>query len=108
MTGRLRALRPLPALALIAAVLAACQPPFAPPPPTPVSTPRLNLPPADETAFAFLQAWQRADYPAMYSLLSYAAQDAYSEQAFTAAYREVVEEATILSVTPRILSAYQP
>ncbi len=108
MTGRLHALRLLPALALIATVLAACQPPFALPTPTPVPTPRFNLPPADETAFAFLQAWQRADYPAMYSLLSYAAQDAYSEKAFTAAYREVVEEATILSVTPRILSAYQP
>jgi len=95
-------------LALVTTTLVGCSLPFLEPTPTPVPTPKLNLPPADETAFAFLQVWQRADYQAMYDLLSYDAQDAYSEEAFTAAYRDVAHEATILGVTPRILAAYQP
>jgi len=107
MNHRLRLL-PVALLPWLAALLVGCRFPVLRPTPTPVPTPQLNLPPADETAFAFLQAWQRGDYPTMYGLLSYDAQDAYDEEAFTAAYRNVVEEATILRVTPRILSSYQP
>ncbi len=82
--------------------------PFAEPTPTAIPTPTLVLPPADEQAFAFLQAWERADYPAMYSLLTNASQDLYSEQEFTSTYLEVVEEATILRLSPRIMAAFQP
>jgi penicillin-binding protein 2 len=95
-------------LALLSTALAGCDTPLTRPSPTPLPTPTLALLPADETAFAFLQAWEREDYPAMYSLLSYAAQDATSEDAFVETYRQVVEEATILKVIPRVLAAYQP
>jgi penicillin-binding protein 2 len=78
------------------------------PTPTPPPVPTLQLPPADATAFAFLQAWERNDYPAMYRLLSPSSQDVYSEGDFTATYDEVVEEASIVGVSPRILAAYQP
>jgi penicillin-binding protein 2 len=70
--------------------------------------PTLDLPPADEAAFAFLQAWERGDYPAMYSLLSPTAQEQVSEEEFMATYDQVVQEATVLDVTTRILAAYQP
>jgi len=76
--------------------------------PTPASTPTPNLPPADEVAFAFLQAWERSDYPAMYSLLSPAAQLKYSEEQFTTIYQQVADEAVLLNVSPHILAAYQP
>jgi penicillin-binding protein 2 len=73
-----------------------------PPSPTP------DLPPADEVAFAFLKAWERADYPAMYSLVSYQAQDQYPEEVFVATYQQFVEEAAIVRLSSRILAAYQP
>ena len=73
----------------------------------PAATPTPNLPPADEVAFAFLQAWERSDYPVMYSLLSPAAQQKYGEDQFTATYRQVAGEAALLSVAPQIQAAYQ-
>jgi penicillin-binding protein 2 len=95
-------------LALALPVMAACDIPTLPVSPTvpPTSTP--SLPPADEVAFAFLQAWERDDYPLMYSLLSPTLQEEYSEDLFTATYRQAVDEATILAVAPNILTAYQP
>ncbi len=75
-----------------------------PPPPSPT----LDLPAADEIAFAFLQAWERGDYAAMYSLLTLASQQKVRESEFVATYDQVIQEATIRQVTPRILSAYQP
>ncbi len=85
-----------------------CGLPLVRPTPTPAPTATPKLPLADEVAFAFLQAWQRDDYPAMYSLLSLTAQETYSETLFVDTYRQVNAEATILSVEPRILAAYQP
>jgi penicillin-binding protein 2 len=76
--------------------------------PVPAPTPTPNLPPADEVAFAFLQAWERSDYPVMYSLLSPAAQQKYGEDRFTTIYRQVADEAALLNLTPHILGAYQP
>ncbi|MFC2037099.1 penicillin-binding protein 2 [Chloroflexota bacterium] len=76
--------------------------------PTVVPTPTLKLPPADEVAFEFLQAWERDDYPAMYILLSPASQDAYPEDLFTAIYGQAVAEAAISGITSRVLAAYQP
>jgi penicillin-binding protein 2 len=72
----------------------------------PTATP--DLPPADEKAYAFLQAWERGDYAAMYSLLSWTSQTKISEQEFSASYQQVAEEATLLGVRTRILGAYQP
>jgi penicillin-binding protein 2 len=93
---------------LFVLALASCAFPALRPSPTPVPSPTPYLPPADETAFAFLQAWEQGDYLAMYDLLSTASQDAYSEDQFTTSYRQVADEATILHVSPRILAAYQP
>jgi penicillin-binding protein 2 len=95
-------------LVLLSTVAVGCNLPLLDPTPTPLPTPTLALLPADETAFAFLQAWEREDYPAMYSLLSLASQDANPEVAFVETYRQAVQEATILKVVPRIQSAYQP
>jgi penicillin-binding protein 2 len=70
--------------------------------------PTVDLPPADAAAYAFLQAWENNDFLAMYSILSPSAQDAYSEDDFLAIYDEIIDEATIISVSPHILAAYQP
>jgi penicillin-binding protein 2 len=59
-------------------------------------------------AFAYLQAWERGDYAAMYSLLSPTAQEQNSEDEFAAAHLQVAEEATLLGVKTQILAAYQP
>ncbi len=77
------------------------------PSPTVRPSPTANLPPADEVAFAFLQAWEGEEYAAMYSLLSPTSQGQVPEDAFTAAYVQVVEEATLLRVTSQILAAFQ-
>jgi penicillin-binding protein 2 len=76
--------------------------------PTVLPTPTLKLPPADEVAFEFLQAWERDDYPAMYILLSPASQDAYPEDLFAAIYDQAVAEAAISGIASRVLAAYQP
>ena len=78
------------------------------PTPTTVPSPTPELPPADEVAFAFLQAWERDDYAAMYSLLSQAAHAQVSEDEFTATYLQVADEATLLGITSQIMAAYQP
>ncbi len=85
-----------------------CGPVPLPSSPTPLPSPTLDLPPADETAFAFLQAWERGDYSTMYDLLAPDSQETVSEEQFIDTYAQVVEEATILHVSPRILAAYQP
>jgi len=74
---------------------------------TPVASPTPDLPAADEVAFAFLQAWERSDYPVMYSLLSPAAQLKYGEEQFTTTYQQVADEAVLLNITPNIQAAYQ-
>jgi penicillin-binding protein 2 len=73
-----------------------------------VPTPTPALPPADDVALAFLEAWKSGDYAAMWRLLSPAAQQQYDEDRFTTIYREVADEALLLSVAPRILAVYQP
>ena len=95
-------------LILLIPLAAGCGFPALQPTASTAPSPTPNLPPADEVAFAFLQAWGRGDYPAMYSLLCSSAQEGYPEDLFTTTYLQVVHEATILEVTPRILAAYQP
>jgi penicillin-binding protein 2 len=106
-------MRPVPVwrwwmLALLALGMAGCAAPIVEPTLTPLPVPTLDLPPADEAAFAFLQAWERDDYLAMYSLLSPTAQDQVSEEEFIATYDEIVQEATVLGVATQILTAFQP
>ena len=95
-------------LVLVAVSISGCGLAMFEPTPTVEPSPTPDLPPADEVAFAFLQAWERVDYAAMYSLLSPAALDKYTEEEFAATYEGVVQEATILKVSPAIQAAYQP
>ncbi len=71
-------------------------------------SPTPDLPPADEVAFAFLQAWEQGDYATMYALLSEAALGETSEEAFTATYLSVAEEAGLLGVRTQIVASFQP
>jgi len=95
-------------LTLLVPWLAGCGLTSAEPTPTVVPSPTPVLPPADEVAFAFLQAWERSDYAAMYSLLSPASLAEVSEDDFTTSYAQVAREATLVSVLPQILAAFQP
>lgn len=98
----------LPVLILLLTAISGCTFPALQATPTVLPTPTLGPPPADEVAFAFLQAWERGDYPLMYSLLSPASQETFPEDPFTLTYQQAAAEAAILSVAPRILAAYQP
>ena len=95
-------------LGLLVSVGNGCGFPMLRPTPTAMPLPTPDLPPSDEAAFAFLQAWQRSDYAAMYSLLSPTAQEQVAEDLFTATYLEFVEEAMLLDVETQILAAYEP
>ena len=104
----LRPLVVLLVLALLASVGAGCGSAARTPTPTVQPSPTPVLPPADEVAFAYLQAWERGDYAAMYSLLAPGARAQVSEEDFAAAHLEVADEATLLGVTSQILASYQP
>jgi penicillin-binding protein 2 len=93
---------------LLLPIVVGCDSPLSQATPTIPPSPTPDLPPADEVAFAFLQAWEREDHLAMYSLLSPLSQETYTEDEFISIYRQVADEATILSVAPRILTAFQP
>ena len=108
---RQQALRPLVALLILAFLVCfvgGCGSAARTPTPTVQSSPTPDLPPADEVAFAFLQAWERGDYAAMYSLLAPSARATVSEEDFEAAYLEVADEATLLGITSQILASFQP
>jgi hypothetical protein len=70
-------------LVLLVAVESGCGFPLLRPTATAVPAPTPDLPPSDGAAFAFLQAWERGDYAAMYSLLSPTAQEQVAEERFT-------------------------
>ncbi len=74
----------------------------------PNPTPTQDLPLVDDTAYAFLEAWEEGDYDAMYALLSPEAQASYSREAFAQPYQQAALQAEFVSVKPRILAAYQP
>jgi len=95
-------------LILLVTVGSGCGFPLLRPTPTALPSATPDLPPSDEAAFAFLQAWQRGDYAAMYSLLSPTAQEQVTEEQFIETYLEFVEEATLLGVETQILAAYEP
>ena len=93
---------------LLVAVASGCSSPLLRPTPTAEPVPTPDLPPSDEAAFAFLQAWERGDHAAMYSLLSPTAQEQVAEDLFIETYLQVAEEATLLGVETQVLAAYQP
>ena len=108
---RWHSLRPLIALlvlAFLACFVGGCGSAARTPTPSVQPSPTADLPAADEVAFAFLQAWEREDYAAMYSLLAPSARATVSEEDFEAAYLEVADEATLLGITSQILASFQP
>jgi penicillin-binding protein 2 len=72
--------------------------------PTPTPTP---LPPAEETALSFLQAWEKEDYTAMYALLTPTAQKRSSRADFEERYHAALIEATVTAVRTRLNSLLQ-
>lgn len=76
------------------------------PPPTiePTTTLPPNLPSADGVVQAYLQAWQASDFEAMYNQLTAGAKGYIGYSAFTAAYRNVYNQATVLFLQPMFQS----
>lgn len=62
-----------------------------------------SVPEVDDLAAVFLDAWEAEDYPGMYSQLSSASKQAYSQADFTAYYQDTASSATLLSVDTQIL-----
>ncbi len=97
---------------VLESLLEACRPgiPFigkqGTPTPSPTKTP--VPPPADKVAQSFLQAWQDADYDAMYGLLSQGARDKIDKDAFASRYRAIQKEATITDIRPSLTSIGAP
>ena len=58
-------------------------------------SPQLKLEEADQVAQTFLTAWQNADYPAMYGLISPNSRDAYTEETFATEYQSVATTMTL-------------
>jgi cell division protein FtsI/penicillin-binding protein 2 len=81
-----------------------------PPPPTPtlgdVSVEVTPAPDPSLAAVAYLDAWKREDYPAMYNLLTRLSRDAITQEDFTKRYSEAITEAAASSVDTNILAAY--
>jgi penicillin-binding protein 2 len=75
--------------------------PTATPIPTPTPTP---LPSADGVAQAYLTAWSKADYEAMYSLLTRYSQSRLSQEEFQAHYTQALNEATVNQVDTQLQS----
>ncbi|MFC2015689.1 penicillin-binding transpeptidase domain-containing protein [Chloroflexota bacterium] len=115
MTGFNRSILAVLLVSLVCTVAAGCNsetptpiPSTPTPAPTLAPTPTVEVPPADEIASAFLAAWEQGDYEVMYDLLSTASQERYSEEDFSTTYRQVASEAKPLSISSRLLAAYQP
>jgi len=73
--------------------------------PDPLPTP---VPPsAERVARAFLQAWERGGYSAMYALLTPSSQAATSEEEFIAAYSSAAQAMTLTRLTTSLHSVLQ-
>ncbi len=79
-------------------------------PPTPtLGEPSIEVTPAPDpsgTAAAYLDAWKREDYPAMYSLLTRVSRDAIKQEDFTKRYNDAMAEAAARGVDTSILAAF--
>lgn len=79
-------------------------------PPTPtlgqVSKEVTPAPDPGPVAVAYLAAWKKEDYAAMYNLLTRLSRDAITQDAFTKRYRDALAEAATSSVDTNILAAY--
>ncbi|HYN89424.1 MAG TPA: penicillin-binding transpeptidase domain-containing protein, partial [Ardenticatenaceae bacterium] len=93
---------PAGALALLLAACGRSQPG---PTPTVAMTPTAEPESPQHTARAFLDAWQRGDYSAMYALLAPTAQVTLAEEAFTQRYQGILAEATVYEFACTVISA---
>jgi penicillin-binding protein 2 len=87
--------------------LAACTGNNAAPTPPPTPTLDASLPPAEPVAQEFLAAWERADYNAMYSLVSNETQAKLAPEAFANRYTAAQTTATARFVRAQLRSALQ-
>lgn len=80
------------------------------PPPTPtlgqVSIEVTPAPDPGPVAAAYLAAWKKEDYAAMYGMLSRVSRDAITQDDFTKRYRDTVAEAAANSWDTNILASY--
>ncbi len=83
----------------------ACSSPTPTPTPTWEATPVADPPPPDQTALAYFDAWARADYAAMYHLLTPAAQLTITENQFASRYSQAHSVATVKFVRAALKSA---
>jgi penicillin-binding protein 2 len=74
--------------------------------PTPAFTPT-PVTFAEDTARAFLKAWNEADYNAMYSMLVPSRQETITAEQFVSRYKGIVTEATITSVKTTVTAAHE-
>lgn len=78
-----------------------------PPTGAPLKTPPVYttpVPDVREAAQAFLDAWQREDYEALYDMLAPASQDANPKDAFIQRYRDTAVNLTLKTIQPEVLS----
>ncbi|HEX6305939.1 MAG TPA: hypothetical protein VFZ76_17205, partial [Anaerolineales bacterium] len=104
--------RTISAIFLLLIFLAACgrqnstQVPTAAPAATSTLPPpsiRTTLAPdAENSAGAYLGAWEKENYPAMYALLSARSQEAIAEEAFTALHENFALETALSSLETQI------
>ena len=103
-------------LLILTLVLAACGPAATPTPqvsPTPSPSPTLPAPgvrttPAPDAEAAvrgYLEAWQRGEYEAMYSMLTAVSRDAITQEDFVKRYTNAANETALQSLEFEILSA---
>ena len=75
---------------------------------SPLPTPQVattHVPDPQTVAEAYLSAWQKEDYPAMYRLLTAVSRDAISEDDFIAYYKDALTGAAVGKVDFHILSS---
>ncbi len=97
------------AILLVVVLLAGCGAPQTTPPSTVVVTPSPSptviLRTHEETAAAFLSAYEAADYATMYGLLSPTSQQAIDADGFARRYENALRAATVVTVAAQPLSA---
>ncbi len=93
-------------LLLILFLMEGCAAPATPPSPSPPALPPTPTPDFEapsRAGQAFLAAWERSDYPAMYALLAPSLRQGLDEEKFTEAYRTALTTATVITLTAQPL-----
>jgi penicillin-binding protein 2 len=96
----------------MAAALAGCSltargpagPEASPTLPTPMTT-TIVAPDPEPVARRFLEAWKQDDFAGMYALLSPLTQDSQSQEAFTATYKKIAQDAALTGIDYQIVAS---